>query len=100
VIRTATPANLSSGEAVDRIAKWPDSSYTGVMRYLKRIDKGGAAKDVLMADLSDVMPKAGEQGKAIEWGDVLTKVQGKITNQDTLVLDEKFRTPLKKLVVG
>jgi hypothetical protein len=93
VVRTAAPTTLSPGEAVDRVAKWPDSSYTGVMRYLKRFDKGGA-KDVLLADLSEMMPQASE------WGDVLAKVEGKITNQDTLVLDEKFRTPLKKLVVG
>jgi hypothetical protein len=63
------------------------------MRYLKRFDKGGA-KDVLLADLSEMMPQASE------WGDVLARVESKITNQDTLVLDEKFRTPLKKLVVG
>ncbi len=94
VVRTQVPAPLSSGEAVDRIAKWPDSSYTGVMRYLKRIDKGGVAKDVLLADLSEMMPTASV------WGDVLAKVEGKITNESTLVLDEKFRTPLKKLVVG
>lgn len=100
VVRTDTPTTFSEGEAPDRIAKWPDSSYTGVMRYLKRIDKGGAPKDVLMADLSDLMPKATESGKAMEWGDVLTKVQDKIINDKTLVLNEKFRTPLKKLVVG
>jgi WD40 repeat protein len=100
VIRTAPPVSLAPGEATDRISKWPDSSYTGVMRYLKRIDKGGAPQDILMADLSDVMPKATESGKAMEWGDVLAKVQGKITNDGTLVLDEKCRTPLKKLIVG
>jgi WD40 repeat protein len=100
VARTVNPTTLEPGVAIDRIAKWPDSSYTGVMRYLKRIDKQGAAQDVLLADLSDVMPKSAEPGKAIEWGAVLAKVQTKITNDNTLVLDEKFRTPLKKLVVG
>jgi WD40 repeat protein len=94
MVRTANPITLSPGEAVDRVAKWPDSSYTGVMRYLKRIDKAGAAQDILLADLSEMMPKASE------WGDVLAKLEGKITNNNTLVLDEKFRTPLKKLVVG
>ncbi len=100
VVRTVPPVPLSAGEATDRIAKWPDSSYTGVMRYLKRIGKGGAPQDVLMADLSDVMPKPTESGKAMEWGDVLAKVQDKIINAKTLVLSEKSRTPLKKLVVG
>jgi hypothetical protein len=100
VVRTATPVSLSDGEAPDRIAKWPDSSYTGVMRYLKRIDKGGAPQDVLLADLSDLMPKATESGKALEWGEVLAKVENKITNDKTLAVVEKFRTPLKVLVVG
>jgi WD40 repeat protein len=94
VVRTANPAELSDGEATDRVARWPDSSYTGVMRYTKRFDKGGVPQDVLLADLSDVMPKT------TEWGDVLTRVETKVTNNDTLVLVEKFRTPLKKLVIG
>ncbi len=94
VVRTTNPAELSDGEATDRVAKWPDSSYTGVMRYTKRVNKGGVPEDVLLADLSDVMPKT------TEWGDVLTKVETKVTNDQTLVLVEKFRTPLKKLVVG
>jgi len=70
------------------------------MRYLKRIDKGGAPQDVLLADLSDLMPKATESGKTLEWGEVLTKVEGKITNDQSLAVVEKFRTPLKGLVVG
>jgi hypothetical protein len=100
VVRTVPPAPLSAGEATDRISKWPDSSYTGVMRYLKRIDKGGAPQDVLLADLKEIMPKATESGKAMEWGEVLAKVQDKIINDKTLVLSEKSRKPLKKLVVG
>jgi len=64
------------------------------MRYLKRIDEGGVAKDVLLADLSEMIPTASV------WGDVLAKVEGKISSESSLVLYEKFRTPLKKLVVG
>jgi WD40 repeat protein len=99
VMRTNGPS-LTPGEATDRIAKWPDSSYTGVMRYLKRLQAGQPAKEVLLTDLSDVMPKA------VEWGDVLagvkTKVDGenKVAKQKLVTLDESFRTPLKRLVVG
>jgi WD40 repeat protein len=100
VIRTAPPVSLAPGEATDRIEKWPDASYTGVMRYLKRIDKGGAPKDILLADLSEVMPKAMRAGKTMEWGEVLANVEVKISSEKSLVLDEKFRTPLKKLIVG
>jgi hypothetical protein len=46
------------------------------------------------------MPKATESGKTLEWGDVLAKVEGKITNDQSLAVVEKFRTPLKGLVVG
>jgi WD40 repeat protein len=100
VVRIDPAKPLSAGEAPDRIAKWPDSSYTGVMRYIKRVNKGGAPEDVLLTDLSKMMPNGNGPGKAMEWGHVLAKIQDNITNDKTLVVNEKSRMPLKKLVVG
>jgi WD40 repeat protein len=88
VVRTNPP--LAPGEGTDRIAKWPDTSYTGVMRY----QKGQVAKEVLLGDLSEVMPKA------VEWGDVLVEVQDLVKKAKVVTLDDHFRTPLKRLVVG
>lgn len=92
-------ASSTSGEGQDQVAKWPDDSNTGVLRYLKQPGRSDRWRErtLLLTDLRDLMPRASE------WGEVVNLVRTKADKEQVkpaLLVDQWFPAPLMKLAVG